>query len=75
MRVQVRIDGSPDEARRLLGQPALLALHETLALLRERWLMALLSSGVMPADRQGAGAHQGRGRRRAPGRPRQTRSA
>jgi hypothetical protein len=44
MQVSVRIDCTPTEARRLLGQPDLLPLYETLATAAEDWLMALLAA-------------------------------
>lgn len=54
--MDVRIDASPDELRRLLGQPALLPLYETLALAFERWLMALVSRSVTETGTGAAGA-------------------
>lgn len=57
-RIDVRIDCSPDEARRLLGQPALLPLYETMALARERWLMAVVARSV-EATRPGGDERDG----------------
>ncbi len=44
MQVSVRVDCTPTEARRLLGQPDLLPLYETFAMALEDWLMALLAA-------------------------------
>lgn len=64
LRIDVRIDCSPDEARRLLGQPALLPLYETMALARERWLMAVVRRSVWAGSP--GGEARDRTERRAP---------
>lgn len=60
----MRIEVSPDELRRLLGQPALLPLYETLALAFERWLMALVSRSLTESGTNVGGACACDGRRR-----------
>jgi len=43
MEIAIRIDCSPTEARRLLGQPDLLPLYEVISLAQELSLVALVN--------------------------------
>jgi hypothetical protein len=57
MQISTRIDCSPTEARRLIGQPDLLPLYQTVAVLIERWIMAQvarLEPGLEERGRDGA---------------------
>ena len=60
MEIAIRVDCSPTEARRLLGQPDLLPLYEVISLAQELTLVALVNRAC---DAPWPGA------RRAPERP------
>jgi hypothetical protein len=50
-RVEVQIDCSPGEFRRLAGQPALLPLYEAVALRLERFLVRQIATIEIPGAR------------------------
>ena len=54
MEIAIRIDCSPTEARRLLGQPDLLPLYEVVSLAQELTLVALVNRAC-DAPRPGRG--------------------
>jgi hypothetical protein len=49
-RVDMRIDCSPGEFRRLVSQPELLLIYEVLALRLERCLMRQIAAILMPGE-------------------------
>lgn len=59
MEIAIRIDCSPTEARRLLGQPDLLPLYEVVSLAQELSLVALVNRAC-DVPLPGAGQVKGR---------------
>lgn len=64
-RVETRIDGTPNELRRLIGLPDLLPLYQVAAVAAERWLVHQVAALDPPPREISANFDGHRKRRRA----------